>query len=194
MPAQATSRVAKLLAVLSLAAGVDAQLRPRRVGTNALGEQEVEFSDVPTGGGGGGMAGAGMGGDAAADPLAAMRAAMGGAGGLEGLEGLDMASMLKNNPLMKQMAEAMGDANPEVAELLNNPEALQEQMAQVQQLMSSPEGTDMMTKMMTEMQSVLTCAPCPTRTSARGGRPRSGTVERGHPSRARERVAAACEG
>lgn len=137
--------------VLTMLAGsAHGQLRPKRVGTNALGEQQVEFTDVPSNAGGG----------ADADPMAAMRAAM-QAGGGGGLEGMDMAALMKgmaNNPMMKQLAESLGEANPEVAELLNNPEAMAAQMQQMQQMMASPEGQETMQNMMKEMQSVMTCA------------------------------------
>jgi hypothetical protein len=83
--------------------------------------------------------------------MEALQAAMGGEGGL------DMGALLKNmdlenNPMLKAMAEA----NPEMAKMLSDPEALKGQMEQVANLMSSPEGQGMAAKMMQEMQSVMT--------------------------------------
>merc|ERR1719424_1012110 len=69
--------------------------------------------------------------------------------------GMDMesrAASLKTNPMLQQ---AMA-ANPEMQELLNNPEALQEKMAEMQQLMNSDEGREASAKIMEEVQSVLT--------------------------------------
>lgn len=128
---------------------VDAQLRPRRVGTNAMGDQEAVLTDVPTGssGAGGAAADGGM-----AEAMQAMQAALGGEGG-----DFDPTALLKNmdfsnNPMMK----AMADANPELAKMMSDPEALQEQMGKMMQMMSSPEGQEMTQNMMKEMQSVMT--------------------------------------
>jgi len=133
-------------AVLALvASNAHGQLRPRRVGTNALGDQEVVLTDVPAGGGAAG--------GADADPLEAMRAAMAGGG-----EGMDLEAMMKgleDNPMMKQMAEGIAATNPEVAELLKNPAAMAEQMKEMQRMMSSPEGQGQMQKMMSEMSNVM---------------------------------------
>ena len=141
-----------LLIALGVIAGARAQLRPRRVGTNAMGDQEVVMTDVPTGGGGMGGMGAGGG---LEEMAAAMGEAMKGGGDFDPsamLKGMDMA----NNPMLQQLAAS----NPELAAVLNDPEALATQMEQVKQMMSSPEGQemagDMMKKMMGEMQSVMT--------------------------------------
>lgn len=93
-----------------------------------------------------------FGGGDMAEALQAMAGALGGEGG-----GLNAEALLKgmdpaNNPLLKGMAEA----NPELKELLRNPEALKGQMEQMAQLMQSGEGQEFAKKMMTEMQSVLT--------------------------------------
>ena len=132
----------------------DAQLRPRRVGTNALGEQQDTMAAAASGGGDGLDA---FGGGDMAEALQAMAGALGGEGG-----GLNAEALLKgmdpaNNPLLKGMAEA----NPELKELLQNPEALKGQMEQMAQLMQSGEGQEFAKKMMTEMQSVLTCVLYP---------------------------------
>merc|ERR1719352_1851376 len=63
-----------------------------------------------------------------------------------------MAANLKGNPLLEQMMAG----NPEMQELLNNPAALQEKMAEMQQLMNSDEGREASAKIMEEVQSVLT--------------------------------------
>ena len=134
---------------------VDAQLRPRRVGTNAMGEQEVEYTDVPSNAGvqdelaqlraenarlraaqGGG-----------GDPMAEMMKALGDGDLSTLMKGMDM----ENNPLLKQMAAG----NPELAEMMSNPEKMQEQLAQVGKMMASPEGQDMMKNMMSQMTEVM---------------------------------------
>ena len=155
MPSSVSRVVVSLFALAGVATG---QLRPKRVGTNAMGDQEVVYSDVPSNGGGGGaedpmaamrQAMAGMGGGDGGDPMAAMQqmmAAMGGEGGL------DLGEMMRNNPMLSGLA----DANPEVAEMLNNPEKMKEQMAQVAQLMGSSEGQNMMANMVQQMQEVMT--------------------------------------
>lgn len=135
--------VVGLLACFGVASG---QLRPRRVGTNAMGEQEATLTDVPTGGG---DAMGAFGGAGGADPMAAMQQMLQGMGG-EG--GLDIMEMMKNNPMVQQMAQG----NPEMMEMMNNPEKLAEQMQQVQELMGSAEGQGMMANMMKEMQNVMT--------------------------------------
>lgn len=139
-----------LLLALSAPALVAAQLRPRRVGTSALGEQQ-EMGSV------------------GADPemVEPMAAQMGGLSGLEGMADLMngggagaadllqkmMGNMdLENNPMLKGLAAA----NPELAKLMSDPEAMKAQMEQMAELMTSPEGQDMAQKMMKEMQSVLT--------------------------------------
>lgn len=132
-----------VLLFATLATSVHAQLRPRRVGTNAMGEQQ----EVPVAGSGG--AAAGM------EGLEAMAAALGGAGGGEG--GFDPAALLQgmdlsNNPMLQGLAES----NPEIAQMLSNPDALKEQMGQMMKMFSSPEGQAMAKNLMSEMQSVLT--------------------------------------
>ena len=136
-----------LLVLLAITGGAHAQLRPKRVGTNALGEQQMAQ-------GGGDMAGGG--GDMAAN-LEAMAAAFGGG---DDAGGFDAEAMLKNldptnNPLLKGIA----DANPELAKLMSDPSAMKEQMAQMAKLMQSGEGQEFAQKMMSEMQSVLTYVP-----------------------------------
>ena len=59
-----------------------------------------------------------------------------------------LASSLKGNPMLQQ---AMA-ANPEMQELLNNPAALQEKMAEMQQLMNSDEGREASAKIMAAPQ------------------------------------------
>ena len=110
------------------------------------------MTDVPTGGGG-------MGGGGSLDDLSGMAQMMGEA--MKGGGEFDPAALLKgmdlaNNPLLQQLAAS----NPELAAVLNDPDAMATQMEQVKQMMSSPEGQemagDMMKKMMGEMQSVMT--------------------------------------
>lgn len=141
------------LCVFGLLGAADAQLRPRRVGTNAMGEQQAaeDMMAAAGGGGGDGLDAFGGGGDMA-EAMKNMAAALGGEGG-----GLDTDALLKgmdpaNNPLLKGMAEA----NPELKALLDNPEALKGQMAQMMQMMQSGEGQEFAQKMMSEMQNVLT--------------------------------------
>jgi len=64
-------------------------------------------------------------------------------------QGLDA---LMNNPMLKGLM----DSNPEIAKMMSDPEALQQQMAQMAQMMQSEEGQGMAKKMMQEMQEVLT--------------------------------------
>jgi len=130
---------ARFLAVVLLLASASGQLRPRRVGTNALGEQH----EMPSGGAGAGAGAAAGAGDMAAGLEEAMKM-LGGQGG----GGLD----LLNNPMLKGLA----DANPEVAEMLSDPEKMKEQMAQMMKMFATPEGQEMANTMMSEMQSVLT--------------------------------------
>ena len=144
------------LALVGLAAG---QLRPRRVGTSALGEQQEA-------GGGGGFESDMV--EPMAAQMGAAASAFGGGGDMD-LKGLmegmggggDMAEMMQkmmggmdmeNNPMLK----AMADSNPELAKLMSDPEAMKEQMAQVGKVMASEEGQQMAKKMMEEVQSVLT--------------------------------------
>jgi len=130
------------LVVALLLASASAQLRPRRVGTNALGEQvDVDVPSAAAGGGAGGGAGG-----------------MGGMGGMEGLleamqagGGFDPATLM-NNPMMKGMM----DANPEVAKMLGDPDAMKEQMGKMFEMMATPEGQEMTKNLMGEMQQMLT--------------------------------------
>jgi len=117
---------------------VHAQLRPRRVGTSALGEQQ-EIPEVPAGNAGFGADDASLG--AGMEALAKM--AGGGADGLAGLA---------DNPMLKNLM----DSSPELAQLMSDPEALQAQMGQMAKLMNSDEGRAMGAKMMQDMQEVLT--------------------------------------
>ena len=140
------------LVVALLVASASAQLRPRRVGTNALGEQ-VDV-DVPSAAAGGG--------------------AGGGAGGMEGLleamqaggGGLDPAALM-NNPMLKGLM----DSNPEVANMLGDPEALKEQMGKMFEMMATPEGQEMTKNLMGEMQQVRGAHMLAARASARARRP-----------------------
>jgi len=149
----AYTMMARALCIALLVSVTNAQLRPRRVGTNALGEQEVVLTDVPTGGGAAAADNSAGGLDAMTAGLEAMQAAFQGGDGA----GLDLGAMLKNmdmenNPMLKAMAQA----NPEMAKMFSDPEALKGQMEQVAKLMGSPEGQDMAANMMKEMQNVMT--------------------------------------
>eukprot|EP00320_Phaeocystis_rex_P003235 CAMPEP_0119060344 /NCGR_PEP_ID=MMETSP1178-20130426/4322_1 /TAXON_ID=33656 /ORGANISM="unid sp, Strain CCMP2000" /LENGTH=266 /DNA_ID=CAMNT_0007041441 /DNA_START=17 /DNA_END=817 /DNA_ORIENTATION=+ len=115
--------------------GVHAQLRPRRVGVNPMGEAEV---------------GAEAGG-AEPDMASLLKNMMGGTNG-GGMDMESLASSLQENPMLQQMMAS----NPEMQELMTNPAALQEKMAELQQLMSSDEGREASAKIMEEVQSVLT--------------------------------------
>jgi len=57
---------------------------------------------------------------------------------------------------MLEGLKGMMESNPELADLAANPEKLQEKMAEMMKMMSSPEGQELGSKMMAEMQSVLT--------------------------------------
>ena len=88
---------------------------------------------------------------------AAMKAMAQMMGGGDGAGGLDMGALMKgldpeNNPLLKGLAEA----NPEIAKVLQDPEALQGQMAQMAELMSSEEGQNMAKNMMQQFADVMT--------------------------------------
>ena len=120
------------LLLCCLVAFGDAQLRPRRVGVSPMGEET----------------GAAEAGGAEPDMANLMKNMMGGGG----MDMESLASSLKDNPMLQQ---AMAD-NPEMQELLNNPAALQEKMAEMQQLMNSDEGREASAKIMEEVQSVLT--------------------------------------
>jgi len=115
-----------------------AQLRPRRVGVDSLGAQDLDA----------GAAADGLNGDMA-DAFQGVQEAMKMMVGEDG--NFDMSAMLQSPIMQKMMA-----ANPEMAEMLSNPELMQEKMKEVTDLMSSEEGQDAMGKVMSEMKSVLT--------------------------------------
>jgi len=128
--------VACSLLLLACAPTAHAQLRPRRVGASALGETQ-EIPEVPAGNSLGGVAAGGD--NMMADMLSNLASG----------QGLDA---LMNNPMLKGLM----DSNPEIAKMMSDPEALQQQMAQMAQMMQSEEGQGMAKKMMQEMQEVLT--------------------------------------
>lgn len=129
---------------------VSAQLRPRRVGGagfNAMGQQE----EVPA-------AATGMDGFEGMADLERMAEQLGANGGMpdmakimEMMAGGDLSSLM-NNPMLKGLASA----NPELAEMLSNAELMKEKIAEVSQMLNSEEGMNMASKMMEEMQSVMT--------------------------------------
>jgi len=129
---------------------VSAQLRPRRVGGagfNAMGQQE----EVPA-------AATGMDGFEGMADLERMAEQLGANGGMpdmakimEMMAGGDLSNLM-NNPMLKGLASA----NPELAEMLSNPELMKEKIAEVSQMLNSEEGMNMASKMMEEMQSVMT--------------------------------------
>lgn len=108
-----------------------AQLRPRRVGVNPMGE-ETAMADA---------------GGATPDIEQLMKSMGGGADSLEAL-----SASLKDNPLLQQALQA----NPEMEKLMSNPEELAKKMAEMQELMNSEEGKAASAKIMEEVQSVLT--------------------------------------
>jgi len=128
--------VACSLLLLACAPTAHAQLRPRRVGASALGETQ-EIPEVPAGNSLGGVAAGGD--NMMADMLSNLASG----------QGLDA---LMNNPMLKGLM----DSNPEIAKMMSDPEALQQQMAQMAEMMQSEEGQGMAKKMMQEMQEVLT--------------------------------------
>lgn len=73
-------------------------------------------------------------------------------GGMEGGGMEAMMAGLKDNPLLQQAFAG----NPEMEQLLNNPEELTKKVAEMQQLMNSDEGREASAKIMEEVQSVLT--------------------------------------
>ena len=129
---------------------VSAQLRPRRVGGagfNAMGQQE----EVPA-------AATGMDGFEGMANLERMAEQLGANGGMpdmakmmEMMAGGDLSNLM-NNPMLKGLASA----NPELAEMLSNPELMKEKIAEVSQMLTSEDGMNMASKMMEEMQSVMT--------------------------------------
>jgi len=149
----------RVLACSLLVADVRAQLRPRRVGVNPLGDSEP--------------ADGGFDESAVLAKLQAMKAEAAGAAApdLEGMEGMEdqlallqkmmsgeqgdmteaLQGLMQNNP----MVQAMLESNPEMAEMLN-PEKLQENMAKVTEMMGSPEGQEQMQQVGAMMQEVLT--------------------------------------
>jgi hypothetical protein len=70
---------------------------------------------------------------------------------MEMMAGGDLSNLM-NNPMLKGLASA----NPELAEMLSNPELMKEKIAEVSQMLNSEEGMNMASKMMEEMQSVMT--------------------------------------
>ena len=158
-------RAASVLACASLGA---AQLRPRRVGVDPLGET-VESSGGVGAGGADQFNAAGM--QAGLEQM--MRAAGAGGGGEGGDLNAMMLNSLKDNPFLANLAES----NPEIADLVNNPQArtlrrvtspprpgsharraaqaLQGKMAEAMAALGA-DGTNLNEKLMEEFQSVLT--------------------------------------
>merc|ERR1719473_2539573 len=93
----------------------------------------------------------GVGGAAAEPDMASLMKNMMG-GGMEGGGMEAMMAGLKDNPLLQQAFAG----NPEMEQLLNNPEELTKKMTEMQQLMNSDEGKEASAKIMEEVQSVLT--------------------------------------
>ena len=104
-------RAASVLACASLGT---AQLRPRRVGVDPLGET-VESSGGAGAGGADQFNAAGM--QAGLEQM--MRAAGAGGGGEGGDLNAMLLNSLKDNPFLANLAES----NPEIADLVNNPQA-----------------------------------------------------------------------
>lgn len=136
----------KLLATVLLLGGASAQLRPRRVGVNSMGEQEAgdAGASFEQGMAAGLEALKAMGTDGGANGMAEMMKAMGGEGGMAG-----MSEMIKAMGGNSEMAEGL-------QELLSNPEAMQEKMSEMFAALNSDEGRAATAKIMQEMQSVLT--------------------------------------
>ena len=156
------------LLLLAALMGASAQLRPRRVATNAMGDQE----EPPTAFDANGL-------DALSstdnDPVETLRQLQESLGGEEAFAALgdlsklgeklgeklgaaDPTELLKGalsnmaeNPMMK----ALGESSPEIAEALANPE-LQEKMKEFGQMMGTEEGQALAKGMMEQMQQVLT--------------------------------------
>ena len=130
----------KLVACVLLVADVRAQLRPRRVGINPLGESEAADADfneeailaklqamkAQAAGEDAGLGGS------MADQMAMLQKMMSGDGSMTET----LQAMMKENPMMKSLMAS----NPEMAEVFENPEKLQESLAAVQEMMTSPEG------------------------------------------------------
>lgn len=140
-----------LLGLVLASNSVLGQLRPRRVGgaaVNAMGQQEDMAADPM-------QADAGLEG-LGADSIAEAMKAFGGEGGMPDMEKMmEMMgdpSNLADNPLLKGLAES----NPEVKEMLSNPEKMKDKMAEAMQMMQSEEGQGMAKKMMEQMSEVLT--------------------------------------
>ena len=157
-------RAASVLACASLGT---AQLRPRRVGVDPLGET-VESSGGAGAGGADQFNTAGM--QAGLEQM--MRAAGAGGGGEGGDLNAMLLNSLKDNPFLANLAES----NPEIADLVNNPQArtlrrvtpprpgsharrvaqaLQSKMAEAMAALGA-DGTNLNEKLMEEFQSVLT--------------------------------------
>ncbi len=143
------------IALLLLATDpASAQLRPRRVGgagVNAMGQQE----EVPAAGMDEGAGAAGLSGLEGLEGMAQQLGANGGMPAMgkmmEMMAGGDLSNLL-NNPMLKGLA----NANPELAQMLSDPEMMKEKIAEVAQLLNTEEGKGMASKMMEEMQSVMT--------------------------------------
>ena len=128
---------AAVLGVFALSAPCAAQLRPRRVGVDPMGEANA----MP------GEAAGAAGGDMSMEQL---MKAMGGGGSPDQMAAL--AENLKTNPMLQQAFSG----NDEMQNLLNDPEELAKKVAEMQQLMTSNEGQEASKKIMEEVQSVLT--------------------------------------
>ena len=127
---------------------VSAQLRPRRVGGagfNAMGQQEK----VPA-------AATGMDGFEGMANLERMAEQLGADGGMadmakmmEMMAGGDLSNLM-NNPMLKGLASA----NPELAEMLSNPELMKEKIAEVSQMLTSEDGMNMLASKMTDQDKL----------------------------------------
>mmetsp|Transcript_70143 Transcript_70143/g.116512 ORF Transcript_70143/g.116512 Transcript_70143/m.116512 type:complete len:271 (-) Transcript_70143:509-1321(-) len=125
--------------IFVLAGNANAQLRPRRVGLSSLGEQEA--------------------------PAEAGIDDVGEAGVKDAAQQLQEAALklkeqmdpeaLKNAMLQNPLLQGLSEANPEVAEMLSDPEKLKGKMEEVATLLSTDEGKETMSNMASMMQSVL---------------------------------------
>ena len=106
----------------------EAQLRPRRVGVGAFGDAtlQAEVGDVDAPG------------KPASDTL--------------GDPAELMSALMKDNPMLQGLAQG----NPEIAELINDPTKMQQQMTQMAQLFSSNEGKAAIGEVQDAMREFLT--------------------------------------
>eukprot|EP00965_Chrysotila_dentata_P215925 6189073-Pleurochrysis_carterae.AAC.2 len=124
----------------------DAQLRPRRVGVGASGDQQQQQQQAAADSFSADDLMASMGGGVDENMLADLMAGLGD-------DPTEMLTkMMAGNPMLKGLAEA----NPEIAQMMSDPEMLKSKMEEVANLLNSEEGRSQVEEVANTMKSFLT--------------------------------------